>query len=1021
VPDGNKIHLYNEAGTGSLSHMRHIARTNKVEGVPATSPPNIDDIADSDFVESILEDLYNDVAVGHVADYLVDANRLATVDMKEVGDLLRKFPSVEELEDALTRPDGFVGYKTKFSEMSQEVTRLIAQRDALLVVQKNPKAARKVQTKIDSLVSSLDTLVQENFRVDRPHLATVIQNRLTEEVPIETLTSQEARVGRTRDVLTKVAETSFPDYRGRKLTHHIQKKSKLIGSNLLLPRQAIKEDVASDDSIISMIGRLSGLIQSTGADGAEIVLDAQGRQIADASVRSKRLQRNELRHIRKAYTSALRSGASPREIFESVYGSRIHGLEVDPRFKEVYNTYFDGFVDPLGIRGINAGTIRSFREGFAPFHFSSDYDGKVARSAILKSYLTTYGEMYSKDDLSSPVNYRALKRANFLSREKDKGFQSLVNPATGEKYFDELPKTLGDLDADQLDAYIRVLDDSLQADAEDFFTRLVGAAKAETLDKAGLEGPVFRTNSIDPTKSRKADQRIYLDPEVLDSGIINMDISHISHGYARGTAYNIFRDEAVGELFGEKVTYSDLIKALTSMTSGNPERTAALNRLHGVDTRESGRFVVNKGGAVFASVANNLGATLISGTVGLAVTHTELAGSLIRTVGGRGAFVDKVHGLVDGIGRMKSTDLLTAAGIAHDSEIRSTRFISQWNDHVPDSVSRNLLVRGTKAGASLGRSLFLEKMLTRTSKSIHYSTSFMKLHTNRKKLDKLIAELPKVLPEGKELRGLARKFNIPEHDLKAMKLAGVLEPSTMRAAKSLLDTNPNALRTQKSIMETLTSPKFKGSRQDAMTLYDSLSDLAIKDADRFVATPVSTDLEISQSPILNLIFSMASFQASFYNNTLTRIGETPYWKQAGMYSFLVGAEVSLQITRDLLYGGESLETIKEKWSEDPVSQLAQAVARLPVQGPMSFVPSTIYGLSTGSPEKGIEDFTGSATLSMLGNSMRSIWQAGDAAVSGEDLSENEKRRLNKYLPGMNSWMLRLLDEGSGGFEEDSDK
>lgn len=1022
IPNSRTIHLRNEVGADTLGHMKAVADSRVPVDIDfryEDMPPNMFDIGDSDAVEDILQSLYNPIAVRDVARYLSDPDTMANTNMSELYEFLEKLPTVLELEDALSSPNGFVGLDTTFSSLSDNINTLIKQRDELLSVTGNEKKAKRVQTKINTLSVERDALISENFTLDPIGLADVVSSKFA-DIPIETLRTSAERVTALAGGLEDVIANNFKDYRSRNVASNIHSISSITGSNFLMPRQAIKADGASLDPVVSFIGRIGTVINSRGADGAEAITDRFGKQVISAESESHFIKNTLVNNVDSAYSRLVKKGRDPQADGLNLYRHRILGEPLDPELAELNKAFIDDYLEVMGTRALKAGTIENKLENFINFAFNRVFDASKAKPAVKNAFTKVYGKIFDPDDLNAPVSYKALQKSGFLDRVDGK-FTIKDNPSTGLPYFDELPKAVKDLDPDVLALYRERLSESLDSDGLEFYSNRQGRANEESLDKTGLEGFTLRNSSINSKKSRVAEQEIYLDDEVVASGLIDFDVSHAAHSYLSTAGYNLFRDEATSSVFGQKVLYRDLEAALSQLSSGDQKRTAALKRLQGLDTRQSNRFTVNKGGAVFASVANNLSSILVSGRVFMNVISTEGSFTVLRSIMPKSDLISQVKIIADGMGRIKDKEQLAQIGLGSVNGTRSTRFVANLNEHLPDEASENIAVLGSKFAANAARTLFLEKHATSMLKSVNHSVTFAKLFNHRKKIDRMIDELPLIFPEGKELRALARRMNMDVDELSMLKRFGVLQPEALREAKLAMEVDPNILLTHKNFLNYLNSDDFKGNAKDADNLFASLSRMAFEDAQTFIATPSASDIELSQSPLMNLMFSLASFNASFYNNTMTRLGQSPYWKQAGAWSILLGSEISLSITRDLLYGGESIDTIKQKWEDEPEKNLAMAIARLPVQGPFSLVPSGIYGLATGSPLKAVEDLTGSAALSMLSRSGNAIYQAGGAIIEGEELTDREKREMNKYLPGTNAWIFRLLDEASTGFEEDGDK
>lgn len=1012
APSGSKMMALSEHADDSLAAIHHVSkevRESARRGTTTRLPINTEDVAASDFIQDMSSN-YNQVVIKDIIRYLDGPN---DVNVQELAEFMAQMPTYKELTEALTDPAGIGKRQTEYAKIHSEIGELINKRDAAIAAEAGTKAIRKLQSEISAATARMKQIEQDNFvTVDTP-LGQMIDD-IMKYKNIETIDDLDQRAQVVNDVFDELVANNQSSLRSRNFVANWHKFSKYTGGSALLPRQRIKAAIASDDPNVSMIARAGGVINSRGLDGAEVLYDKMGREVVDAHTRILEMKRYQVVPIVNEVNRLKKAGVDIEEATLNIYKSRILGEELDPRFTKLNQLFFDGFVDDLGNRGLMAGSLRDKFDDFAPMHRNSDFDRAAAKDAFTSSFVRHYSDTFKADDLSSEVNFNALKRAGFLNDD----FSIRTNPETGEAFFDKLPESLGELTPEVRSAYTDNLELSLREDGTRAFNRMFGQSGTEALDVTDAADYLVRTNSFNNRKSRRLMQQILMDDQVIETGMFSLDISQITHGYVKGGGYNIVRDEAVNQLFGSRVTYADMIRALRARASGNSERTLALRDLEKLDVRESGRFVLDEQGAAMTAVASNIGATLVAGRNLVSILPTEAAIGTLRAVMPKSDIVAHVGMIGDSIKRLGNKEQLMHLGILRESENTSSRFVWQVNDHLPDSAAGNPLVGATKHLSHAARVLFLERASTSYSKSMNYGASFYKMHAYRNKWDK-IATLPRQLPDNaKDLRALARSVGLDVGEMTRLHRAGLTEPGMINAAKRLRELDKNAMQSPERMSRVM---EDAGLGEVGDELYRRMNRMASKDADDFVSTANVSDVDMTDNPIKNTITSMLSFNAHFYNSTLTRIGDSPYWKQAGLWAWLLGAEVSLSIMRDLLYNGESVETVKAKWEENPVQNMALAIARLPVNGPMSFVPAGIYAGVTGQPSKVFENYTGSAALSMVGGFTDALYSTGrDFAEEGE-VSDSTYRKINRYTPGLNSWILRLLDEARTQFEADEDR
>lgn len=903
--------------------------------------------------------------------------------------------------------------RTKYSRLTDDIENYTAQVEAFKQAN-NIKDARKAQAVVDRSKATRDQLIDESFALNRTDMGAHIRS-VVQDIPLSAERDPEKQVEMLASALNQAIKTRTEKVRARPLgTHTLHKASRKIGGKWNLPKQQIKEDIGADNQVRSLIGYLTGLIDNSGLDSAEVIRDADGVVIKDAMAGIDEMIRGPVHRINREYDKLNRAGISDDVMHMEIGNAVLEGTTVRPEFRPLMKEILDHLKD-IGSRAINTGTLKSLQPKFMPVRVAQQYDAAKVKAAWRGVYSNLYLDEFNPSFSNSPVNYRALEKAGFVEKT-DEGYISKTDPLTDRPFFEDadgnrtLPKTIADLREDMKAGYESRLVDSVVLDADESLKNFVGKKNEELVD-AEFESPVLRTSSIDPTRHRTLLQQIYFDPRIVKSGLVDTNLYHNLRGYTKIVGFNVALDESVSRLTGQPTRYGLLYKTLEAQSSGNAEAREALIRLKKLKERASGRFEMNRDFAVAGTVLSNIGATLVAGTLAPTVGTTEIGAQIARAILPRSQWMDHVRLIGDAVSKVRDKERLIYAGIVNETEQRSSRHWMDFSDHLPSDVANNKAVKGTRWAAQAARKAFLELPATHMAKALAHSQTFAKLHFNRKKISKIREGMEFLKENPENIKGAARKAgNIDYGEFQFMRDYGIFEPDMLDAAEVLLEIDPGALFTDQSMMKAILEIRNPKTREKANELHNRLSLMALDDTKSFVATPGPGDLNVTDSAMKNLIVSMMSFSATFYNNTLTRVGRTPYWKQVGYFTYLVGAELTNTVIREYLYEDKTWEEIQEDWYENYTTKLGQAVSRIPLQGPFA-VPSLFgYALASGRPELGFRGFTGGAVPNMVGNSTKALLDVGNSLYSGEPLTDSESNNAQRYIPGWNNWMLRVLEK-----------
>jgi hypothetical protein len=910
------------------------------------------------------------------------------------GDVVRGSPILSD--DQMPR--------TRYQRLTDDVEFYDAQ-----VKQFRQTRARKEELKAtrlrDKAKAARDTHIEKSFNLKRTSLGDAIRRNM-QDIPISAEMNATARIQMISNTLNNVLNERTENRSGIGVMSRFQHVSGKLGGKWLLPRQHIKADIGSDNKVQSLIGFMSGLIDNHGLDSAEVLRNADGQVITPASVRWQEMNDGGVHRVQRESDILKRSGYDMDEAYMQV---GMHITKGDPLPKELLPLYKElkPYLDDIGRRGVAARTIDNINPNFMPVKIKQIFNHEVVHKAWTNVYVRKYLDIFNTSFSDSPVNYRALEKAGFI-KKADGEWVSRISPLTNEPFFEAVPTKVGQLTPQMLEMYEPLLAQSIKLDAEDSLARRIGKRNDELKDAP--EGPLIRTSSVSPLRSRVLLQEIYFDPEVVKSGLVETDIGLINRSYTKATGYNVARDEAMGELFGQPVKYQEVLETLTALSSSNTEATDALRRLTKLNEMAGARFVMDRDFAVLGTVLSNIGATLVAGTLAPTVVSTEIGAQFLRGVVSRGTLVDHVRLMGDAFKKVGNKERLRHLGIAHEAEMRSSRFWHDFSDHLPEDVADNLAVRGSKAGVQFARKFFLEQPATHLAKATAHSLTFAKLHFSRKKFDKIRSGLDFLEANPDNFAGAARAAGLPLGEFRMLKDFGVINKDMLETAEALLEIDSGALFSDASLSKAITQVKNPKTRAKAQDLHNRISRMALVDAEVFVASPKAGDLAATDNAMFNLLVSMQSFGAAFYNNTLTRVGQAPGWKQAGFFGYLVAAEINNQIIREYLYEDKTMEDIRLEWEEAPIKKLVQAVSRVPVQGPMSLPALFGYAIASGRPELGVRGFGGGAVPNMVANSVKAIHDLASSIYTGEPMTDSAKRNARRSVPFYNNWMLRLLED-----------
>jgi hypothetical protein len=965
------------------------------------------DIEAYETVEELAKNTLNTQQHRNLVDALVADEEVGEIDISELADFMLLLPDGDELDAFLK---GSPPSTTKFAQLTEEITELEPKvREAAAAGASD--TAKSLRRKLSSLYNERQLHIDNNLNItkDNDTPVAVLVQELAGQIPIAANDTSSARIARIQQISDEGIRKASEGFRVRTLTPAMQDMLNKTGGALLNPLQQTRIAMHSDDPMERYISLTHTLIDHVGFDHTEMAVNAKGVRIRSVNDRVREFEQTKILNLRREYEALTRrmhpddAQEMGYQILKAIDEGTISDL---PQEYQKAARIYAGLMDDLGTRGVNSGYLGYKLQNFVAFNYNRQAD--YAADAFVDQFVRHYSEYFDPTEASSEVNYNALERMGYARRDGN-------HHVPKGDLFEELPKTVGEIPEEILDDYVEALDESLTRDAEAAFQRLTGHHERLSVDP---DDPEIRKNKrLRPNNqnARRIEQNFYLTPEMRDSGLVDYDIMKSVESYFHTTGYNIMRDEALGEFYGQPVRFTEWKRAMKNLAQNNPGATNALERLEMVDTIQAGRFRVNEDGAVLAATLQNFASSVVNAGITPTIVTTELAGSILRSVVHPTEILDHVSVVGQTLKNMRKDDA-KQIGILFERE--TNRFVGSAAEFTGEGAQEHLAVRATASLGRASRVISGERLFTTAAKSVHFSTSYMKMYSRRSKLDKLRG-LSRRFDDLADLKGAARSAGIDPDELLRLRSFGLLDDDMLDVAEKLTSIDSKALRDR----TRLNKAAEELSHEDRVTAADldrRLTRMAADDAETFVATPTANSKYTVENPIVNMLVQFTSFGRTFYNRGSARAATAPYHKQFAGFSFLVAAEITNSVIRDLLYNGHSLETIQESWEEDPQKNLALVLTRMPIWNPMNPVPLIAAGMA-GGQQFGLGNLTGAPALSMAARALGALQQTGKALVEGDEIPSSAVRTFNRTMPGNNFWFTRMINEGVHGFEEDEDR
>jgi hypothetical protein len=962
-----------------------------------------------------------------------------------VRDFLLKMPTHEELKAFLS------GDLSSVTELP--ATQWSKSRDELWDLQGRIQeaAAKGSQAELKSLRRKLNAVrVDYENAVSRLNLTGVGQDRkivglanalrqLANDVPIATMQNAAAR--ESEIVRRAQSQVVTDNARPTSLINRMLYMDNWAGKSFRLFNQAMKFKAAMghDNPNAVFVSRLLSLVDYKALSSQERLKLPDGSDITDTRTKHIRMDQRFLEPIRHL-SKAVRSSMSMQRQGELLQNTVRAVANLEDALPETANLVkiIKKMRDEYGQRAVRAGTLPALLDDFVPVYFVRNAT-KDMENVFKKVYRKRLKDQFSPEaGLNAQPHYNTLAYLGYVVKGKDgkhivgpntpADFTTRLDPETGEVL---IPLSVADMAPRYREDYYKALDDGLELDAQLAYNRRLGKGVDYDPDNPDAPPTPFEgddiqnrrvTNYTRSETNRTLEQEVLLDPEVLASGLVEIDPEHYMSWYHRSTGYNIMRDEAVSDFFGEPVGFNELIRAMRSFAGDDDEVKDLVESLVLVDRNQAGRNRISQEGALPAYVVGNFASSAVSSALG-PVVMTGFEGTLTaaRFITGSSSYVNLVGDIKSALKSAIDSGEARSKGFETAMD-EGSRFAQLPEDTVNSAVRDRRSAKVSRYVLDLTRTLTLERQGTAMLKSVNYAQSYSKLWKYRRKLDKMIAMgngLSRIVNNPAEATALAREAGMSIGDYQLLKGAGVLTPDMLKIAKKVNDIDGNAL-SRRERMRDIAVRLGDEDRRLLDELEARLDSFAQDDTNNFVATPSASTRaasagEWTQNPILRLLTAFTSWGTTFQAATLSRVGTSAYHKQAGLLALFIAGEITNQMYRDVIYGGMSIDDAAARWTEEPEKNTAILLSRLPVWG--AFNPATgIAHMLAAGYGSGAASVVDSPALSMVDRGISATWAAAKARYNGEEIPESSIRAYERILPGANFWWIRAIDRATEGFE-----
>lgn len=856
------------------------------------------------------------------------------------------------------------------------------------------------------------------------------------DIPISTLPTHDLRVAAIQQVLNE--PVVMENYHTTGLIPWFQ--NSWIGriSAYLSPAMRMKRGMGSENPKEVLISRMISLIDNRALGPHEILRQADGRAVEDVLNKVIDWYMQHMAPLQQAVYAAShgRSDDAVRADFKNIIRAVGGQEDAAPHNANIVNMIKNSR-DEMGRRGVQSKTLDNRLDNFVPIYTVDNLTDEMIDIMIQSWYEIAIQKFGKNVGPTAKVHYNTLARLGYLKKSGSvhvfaedipPGFSKRIDPDTGEML---MPRTVSDLGDEFVDDYYKALEGSIRMEAEWVINRRTRKGidynpdaedQLETPWVGETQNAKAVNNFVRSDMSRRIEQEVLLDERVLDSGAIDTDPLHYMEWYGRSTGYNIMRDEAVGEFFGQPVKWSELFDALKREAGNDPKAQEALKVLDHIDKSNAGRLGTSPEGAVPAYILGAFAASVATFGLTPTIIGTEGSVTTARALTSSQYYPTLIENIKNALRHVVDSGYAGSLGMETAMDQYTSRIMTDHGDHLSKNVRNNKAVQVMQVVSSGSRVVSFERQTTNFFKQVNYDVTYGSLWPLRKRLLKLAdMDLQKVVEDAKTDRGIARSAGIEYGKYRLLKQYGLLDPEMLRMAARINELDSKALSSRgrlKSVIMKMSDDEQKIARE----LDRRLARFALDDAQKFIATPsastrASASGALGNNPWIRLLSSFTSWVITFQAATMSRLATAAYNKQAGFLALYLAGEIWSQMYRDVVYGGYSPDEAAAKWTENPAKQTAIVLSRLPVWGAFNPWMGAIQAMSAGYGTGAASAFD-SPALGIFQRAVDSTYGIGKAIVNGETPSDGDIRNMKRIMPVMNLWWIRGTERVLEGLESE---
>ena len=295
---------------------------------------------------------------------------------------------------------------------------------------------------------------------------------------------------------------------------------------------------------------------------------------------------------------------------------------------------------------------------------------------------------------------------------------------------------------------------------------------------------------------------------------------------------------------------------------------------------------------------------------------------------------------------------------------------------------------------------------------------FGQYHTNMvgRQLDKIIAaqaiigNIKGPIPE-RMLRGIARDKGLDYLDLVAYMDSGLIIQGPNRGLDLLAALKARGADrfgdTEKvyQVIETFDSPLY---RQEIREMYDRVLDHATKQVDRDITNPRVWDRPAhANNALVSIIHRYLSFARGFRNGRMADLANAGVLPFSQAYIGYMMAELFNRNMMSVVFHGDSIDDLIERWEEEPEKMTVYSLAGVPLFGGGQSVLTSVVANVFDADNQLNSSFVPSGSMfrrkiSAVNSVLRGI-RSEDDEVRDEDLIE-----LARSIPGINHATSMIL-------------